>query len=90
MHQHITIIVTGKVQGVFYRAATKQKADEMGVNGFVRNEPSGKVYIEAEGSAEVLTEFVEWCKKGPPRSQVQHVEVIPNEVSGFRAFEILR
>ena len=90
MTQHITIIVSGKVQGVFYRVAAKEKADELGVMGFVRNEPTGNVYIEAEGLEEVLYKFVKWCASGPPRAQVHHVEVVPGEVSIFVNFEIKR
>jgi len=90
MNQRITIIVSGKVQGVFYRAATKEKADELGVKGFVRNEPSGSVFIEAEAPEDALYKFVKWCNSGPPRAQVQHVEVIPGELSGFLSFTIQR
>ena len=90
MTQHINIIVSGKVQGVFYRAAAKEKANELGVKGFVRNEPTGNVYIEAEAPQEVLNEFVKWCASGPPRAQVHHVEVVPGEVSIFVSFEIKR
>jgi acylphosphatase len=90
MTQHITIIVSGKVQGVFYRAAAKEKADELGAKGFVRNEPNGSVYIEAEAEEEVLYKFVKWCNSGPTRAHVQHVEVIPGEVKGYSGFAIQR
>ena len=90
MTQHINITISGKVQGVFFRAATKEKADELGVKGFVCNEPTGNVYIEAETLQEVLNEFVKWCASGPPRAQVHHVEVVPGEVSIFVNFEIKR
>ncbi len=90
MTQHITIIVSGKVQGVFYRAATKEKADELGVKGFVRNELNGNVYVEAEASQEVLNEFVKWCASGPQRAQVQHIEVAPEELKNFMDFSIAR
>lgn len=90
MTQHITIIVSGKVQGVFYRVAAKEKADELGVKGFVRNEQNGSVFIEAEADEDVLYKFVKWCNGGPPRAQVQHVEVISREVTGFAGFAIQR
>lgn len=90
MTQHITILVSGKVQGVFYRAASKEKADELGVKGFVRNELNGNVYMEAEGSKDVLNEFVKWCASGPPRAQVQHVEVVPGERKEFVNFSIVK
>jgi acylphosphatase len=46
---HVSIRISGKVQGVFFRASTKGKAEQYGINGFVRNEKDGSVYIEAEG-----------------------------------------
>jgi acylphosphatase len=65
----MSILVTGHVQGVFYRASTKAKADELGITGFVQNRPDGKVYIEAEGTDEELDLFKTWCSKGPhPRT----------------------
>ena len=84
------IIVSGRVQGVFYRVATKEKADELGVKGFVRNELNGSVYIEAEAEEDILYKFVKWCNSGPPRAQVQHAEVILGEVKGYSSFTIQR
>jgi len=90
MIQHITIIVSGKVQGVFFRVATKEKADELGVKGFVRNEANGSVLIEAEAEEDALYKFVKWCNSGPPRAVVQQVEVTPAEATGFQNFVIMR
>jgi len=55
--RHLNIRVSGKVQGVFFRASTKEQADQLGVKGFVRNEPNGDVYIEVEGDEEKLKIF---------------------------------
>jgi acylphosphatase len=77
--KRISIIVCGKVQGVFYRANTEKKANEIGLTGFVRNEPDGNVYVEAQGTPEKLEEFVKWCKRGPERARVDEVDV--NEIS---------
>ncbi|MEK6782083.1 MAG: acylphosphatase [Bacteroidota bacterium] len=90
MMKHLNIVVCGKVQGVFYRASAKRKAEEMGVSGFARNEPSGNVYIEAEAPEEVLHEFVKWCSSGPPRAQVDDVTIKSGEVQGFIRFEVMR
>jgi acylphosphatase len=49
MKKHFNIRISGRVQGVFFRASTKAKAEELGISGFVQNEPDGSVYIEAEG-----------------------------------------
>ena len=85
--KRISILVSGKVQGVFYRASTEKKAKEIGLTGFVRNEPDGKVYTEAQGTEEQLTEFVNWCKRGPDRARVDEVvtaEILSVEEKIFR------
>jgi acylphosphatase len=88
--KHLNIIITGKVQGVGFRETTKIIANQMMVTGFVRNEKDGSVYIEAEGEAIFLEEFVNWCHEGPDRSRVENVEVSDGEVKNYRNFEILR
>ncbi|HEX8023622.1 acylphosphatase, partial [Mucilaginibacter sp.] len=65
MIKHLNITVKGKVQGVFYRKATKAVADQLGVRGIVLNEPNGDVYIEAEADDTFLDMFLEWCSEGP-------------------------
>lgn len=87
---HVNIVITGKVQGVYYRASTKQKADELGIKGFVRNEPDGSVYVEAEASQEVLKQFVSWCHRGPERAQVEHVKITEALLKNFVEFEVRR
>ena len=87
--QHIKLMISGHVQGVWYRASAKDIACRLGLTGFARNEPDGRVYIEVEGSAEVLEEFISWCKKGPPLARVDQVEIQKeNRLKGFRLFEI--
>jgi acylphosphatase len=88
--KHYSIRVSGRVQGVFYRASTVEKARQLGLRGFVRNEPDGSVYIEAEGEPDVLAKFVDWTKTGPPRARVDSCEVFEGSVKGFKAFEIQR
>ncbi|MCX6311883.1 MAG: acylphosphatase [Bacteroidetes bacterium] len=77
--KRISIHVSGKVQGVFFRATTQKVAIRIGLSGFVRNETDGKVFIEAQGTAEQLNEFVKWCKDGPERARVD--EIITKEIS---------
>jgi acylphosphatase len=88
--KHFKIIVSGKVHGVFYRASAKEKADELDIKGFIRNESNGDVYIEAEAEEDVLYKFIKWCNLGPARAKVDHIEAIPGELVGFTAFEIRR
>lgn len=89
--KRITIQVTGKVQGVFYRASTVTKAQQLNLKGFVRNEPDGNVCIEAEGDEEKLNELIAWCRIGPPRARVDEVVVETQAtLAGFSDFRILR
>jgi acylphosphatase len=90
MIKHVQIRVRGRVQGVNYRYATQTKALELGVRGFVRNEPDGSVYIEAEGEAASVDQLTEWCNRGPSRADVSGVEVAESELKGFKSFEITR
>ena len=90
MTKAYVIIVSGKVQGVFYRASTHQKANELGLKGFVRNEPNGDVYIEDEGDDSVLQNFISWCKEGPPRARVQNVSVKEIALKNYSDFEVRR
>lgn len=90
MKKQFSIRVNGRVQGVLFRASTKEVADQLGVKGFVRNEPDGKVYIEAEADEETLKSFVEWCHTGPARARVISVEVIEGEPKGLTSFEIAK
>jgi acylphosphatase len=89
--KRIAIQVRGNVQGVFYRASTVAKAQQLGVTGFVRNEPDGSVYVEAEGDEEKLNELIAWCKIGPPRARVDEVVVNSLDSPGnFTSFKIER
>ncbi len=84
--QALRIRVKGKVQGVFFRASTKEKADELDIKGWVRNEPDGSVLIEAEGEEGKLKEFLDWCWEGPSAARVEEVqeEVLdPKDLDSF-------
>lgn len=90
MKRHVSILVSGRVQGVFYRASAKTKAEELGITGFVQNLPDGAVYIEAEGTDEVLDRFKTWCAEGPPRAHVERVEIKEAALQNFTSFAIHR
>jgi acylphosphatase len=90
MPKHFSITVSGKVQGVFFRAFAKEKADELDITGFARNEPTGQVYIEAEGEEEFLNTFINWCRQGPRLSSVTSLTVNEGELKHFREFTITR
>lgn len=75
MTKYCSIKIYGQVQGVFFRQSAKEKADGLGITGFVRNEPGGAVYIEAEGEEKNLQKFLAWCHQGPGYAQVDKVEI---------------
>ena len=90
MLKTVSIIVTGKVQGVWYRQSAKEKATELGVSGNVRNQPDGSVAIIASGLTNQLDQFIEWCRQGPPRAGVTNVEVTELPLQSFDRFVIER
>jgi len=84
---HLTII--GKVQGVFFRAHTCEKAEKLGVTGWVANESDGTVVVTAEGPENKLNQFIDWCHSGPSTSEVKKVEVKHHTYTGeFEDFAI--
>lgn len=82
----VRIIISGHVQGVFFRAGARDEAMRLGIAGFARNNPDGSVLIEAEGSPSAVDRFRAWCETGPPRAKVERIDVIPIAVRGEHAF----
>jgi acylphosphatase len=73
--RRIRAIVSGRVQGVSFRAATCTEARRLGIVGWVKNRDDGRVELEAEGDDDLVTALVEWCHRGPPAARVARVEV---------------
>jgi len=83
------LFISGWVQGVFFRANTRDKALRYGVKGWVRNLPDGRVEVICEGEREDIQRLIEWCKRGPPGARVEGVEVYWEEYKGeFETFSI--
>ncbi|MDO9529203.1 MAG: acylphosphatase [Syntrophales bacterium] len=72
----VHVFVTGRVQGVFFRAETKSKADSLNLTGWVRNVPDGRVDTVFEGEKGNVDTMIEWCRKGPPFATVTDIEII--------------
>jgi len=89
MMKHLIIKIYGSVQGVFFRDSAKRRADELGLKGFVKNEPDGSVLIEAEGNAENLEKLIEWCRKGPDLAGPKKVEVKEGGCKNLSNFDII-
>lgn len=84
------IHVSGKVQGVFYRVNARDKALHLGITGWVRNTPDGRVEIMASGSEHSLFHFVEWCRRGPAKAKVEEVSVNTAPAQIFAEFTVNR
>ena len=90
MLQTIAITIHGKVQGVFYRQSTCEKARELGITGYVENKPDDTVFIKATGTPGQLDALIRWCHQGPPRANVKAVETATAPLQTFAGFTILR
>lgn len=74
-HAQLKLVITGRVQGVFFRASAQQEAVALGLRGVARNRPDGAVEIIAEGPRLSLEQFLGWARVGPPRARVAEVEL---------------
>lgn len=84
------VFVSGRVQGVYYRATTRDTAREKGVDGWVRNLDDGRVEAVFEGDRGAIEAMIEWCHTGSPRARVDDVSVEYDEPTGLDGFEIRR
>ena len=73
--RRVRAIVSGRVQGVSYRASTADTARRLGLVGWVKNRFDGTVELEAEGPDDKITELLAWCRSGPPAARVDDVAV---------------
>lgn len=84
------VFVSGTVQGVYYRANTRDAAREKGLDGWVRNLDDGRVEAVFEGDRGTVEEMVEWCHEGSPRARVEDVAADYGEPEGLSGFEVRR
>ncbi|SRR5579883_9343 len=80
------VLISGKVQGVGYRYATVDTASQLGLSGWVRNLPDGRVEAVFEGSPEIVEEMIRWCYQGPPAAMVKDIAVEYEQPEGLRRF----
>ncbi len=84
------VIIEGTVQGVFYRASTRDKAQELGLYGWVRNRPDFSVEAVFEGDTETIEKILDWCRNGPPGAFVSNVLVTYEDHTGeFSDFTVV-
>ena len=82
------VLVSGRVQGVFFRDTCARRARAEGVGGWVRNRADGRVEAWFEGHPQAVENMVTWCREGPPRAEVEGVEVTDEEPASLSAFRI--
>lgn len=93
MNEHTTrrvrVTVSGRVQGVYFRAATREVATDLGLSGWVRNLPEGRVEAVLQGPAAAVDKAVEFCRSGPPTASVEDLELTELEpVDHERGFDV--
>jgi acylphosphatase len=71
----VQLVVTGRVQGVFFRQSTRDVASQLGLSGWVRNQNDGSVALEAVGPRSAVEKLIDWTRKGPPSARVDNVAV---------------
>ena len=81
--------IYGRVQGVWFRANTKEMADKLGLHGWVRNTNDGGVEAVFEGNDETVEKAIEWCHHGPPLARVEKVDIRYEKPIGEKEFRII-
>jgi acylphosphatase len=82
------VVVSGRVQGVFFRDTMRRRAEAAGVAGWVRNTPEGAVEAVFEGDPTAVDELVEFSRRGPSRAEVAAVEISEEQPEGLTGFEV--
>ncbi|OUS29236.1 acylphosphatase [Gammaproteobacteria bacterium 45_16_T64] len=82
MKKRIHAIVSGRVQGVYYRASTQKQAKRLGLSGWVQNLPNGNVEFEAEGNTDIVDQLIDWAHEGPALAKVTEVIVSTQPLNG--------
>jgi len=89
--KQIHAFISGKVQGVWFRESTRREADRLGVVGWVRNTPDGRVEGMFQGPDDAVEALIAWCQQGPPDARVRSVKVQEMPVTeGLGGFQVLR
>jgi acylphosphatase len=82
------VLVSGRVQGVWFRESARRRSEHLGLAGWVRNTSAGAVEAVFEGPVAAVDEMVHWCRMGPPDARVDDVLVFDEEPEGLRGFEV--
>ena len=82
------VFVSGRVQGVSFRDATRSQAEQIGLSGWVRNTQDGRVEAVFEGEPDALRQMIDWCESGPSSAGVEDVSVENEQPEGLSGFEV--
>ena len=82
------VVVSGQVQGVFFRDTTRRRAEAAGLAGWVSNRPDGAVEAVFEGDEDAVDQLVDFCRRGPSRAEVASVEVVEEDPEGLTGFQV--
>lgn len=82
------VFVSGEVQGVNFRGATQSQAEQLGLNGWVRNNQDGRVEAVFEGEPDTVQQMIQWCESGPSSADVEDVSVENEQPEGLSGFEV--
>jgi acylphosphatase len=86
--RRVRVVVTGRVQGVFFRASCAREAVARGLAGWVRNRYDGAVEASFEGDRDAVAAMIDWCRSGPPGASVVGVEISDEAPAGERGFRV--
>jgi acylphosphatase len=86
--RRVRVRVSGRVQGVFFRAACAERARREGLGGWVRNLPGGDVEAAFEGTPNAVEALITWCRSGPQHARVDRIEVVEEPVTGDDGFRV--
>ena len=90
MEKAVHLLISGKVQGVFYRYTAQKMATQLNVKGWIKNLPNGKVEAVAVGSPTAVDTFIAWCHEGPPGAVVTGVDIEPlSEIPDMDRFFVI-
>ena len=87
--KRVHVRASGRVQGVFFRAEARARAESLGLSGWIRNEPDGSVAAVFAGEPERVDSMVEWCRRGPAGARVDEVEVTERADEPGDGFRVL-
>jgi len=89
MNVRVHLLISGEVQGVFFRSNARDFARELGLKGWVRNLPDGRVECVIEGEKEKVERMVRFCREGPPGSSIENLDIKREKpTKEFRGFEV--